>query len=138
MIGVHHRQRQHVGLVHGIAAQRREADQLPVDFILQEYKARRDAGEQIEHEEFVARFPSQAERLRAELREIDTNIEPTARFVRCPQCHSSISAPELHALALEAPQAEKVAEIKNLSLDEVARHTRANTRRLFGLPDSAG
>ena len=32
--------------------------------------------------------------------------------------------------------AEKVAEIKGLSLEEVARHTRANTERLFGLPSA--
>lgn len=31
MIGVHHRQRQHVGLVHGIAAQHQRGRQLPVE-----------------------------------------------------------------------------------------------------------
>lgn len=82
-------------------------DDLPVEVVIQEYKARHKSGEPVDHEEFLSRFPAIADRLSVELRNAQTNMtEPTARFVRCPQCHSSIAVPELAALAREVVTCE--------------------------------
>lgn len=78
------------------------AEDMPVDLVVQEFKARNMAGDKVDHGEYFARFPSHVDQLRERLRDEETDMtQPTARFVRCPQCHTSIAVPELTAAAVE-------------------------------------
>lgn len=83
------------------------ADELPLELVVEEYTVRRSSGEDVTHEEYTSRFPSFAESLRKALDDVDKEAtEPTARFVRCPQCHGSIAVPELAAAAVEVVTCE--------------------------------
>jgi tRNA A-37 threonylcarbamoyl transferase component Bud32 len=50
-------------------------DQFPLELIGQEYRVRRQWGDRPTHEEFLSRFPARQEQLRAELKQIDRDLD---------------------------------------------------------------
>jgi len=50
-------------------------DELPLELIGQEYRVRRQWGDRPTHDEFLSRFPSRQEQIRAELKQIDRELE---------------------------------------------------------------